>query len=164
MQLWNNNPFITVPKVFNMLLILTDLTKFCWVLCDWSFQVLGVITMDKGIRSSKSLSLGMPKVPQGNILRKTQVSNLGDSPEGIPSFVSIHWYVTWSYIFIHHMIWVLLGASFSLVFFSFTQSLFAGHTHLRETQNHHDLLEYSLCFTYIFWAKELLYYFTYLYS
>ena len=131
MQLWIKNQFTTVPKVCNMFLILTDLTKFCWVLCDWSFQVLGVITMDKGIRSGKSLRLGMPKAPQGNILRKTQVSKLGDAPEGIPSFVSIHRYVTWSYIFIHHMIWVLLGASFAFVCFYFQFStLIVCSTHL----------------------------------
>ena len=88
MHLWNLNQFTTVLKVCNMFLILTDLTKFCWVLCDWSFQVLGVIMMDKGIRSSKILSLGMPKAPQGNILKETQASKLGDAPKGIPSFVS----------------------------------------------------------------------------
>ena len=71
--------------------------------------------MDDGIRSDKSLSLGMPKAPQGNILRKNQASKLGNAPEGISSFVSIHRYVTWSYIFIHHMICVLLGASFAVV-------------------------------------------------
>ena len=37
------------------------------VLCGWSFQVLGKDSMDYGIRSGKSLSLGMPKAPQGNI-------------------------------------------------------------------------------------------------
>ena len=35
------------------------------------------------IRSGKTLSLGMPKAPQGNI----QAPKLGDAPEGIPSFV-----------------------------------------------------------------------------
>ena len=33
----------------------------------WSFQVLGKNLMDYGIRSGNSLSLGMPKAPQGNI-------------------------------------------------------------------------------------------------
>ena len=37
--------------------------KFCVV----KFQVLGKDLMDYGIRSGKSLSLGMPKAPQGNI-------------------------------------------------------------------------------------------------
>ena len=35
---------------------------FCWVLCDWSFQVLGDVTMDEGM-SKKSLRLGMPMAP-----------------------------------------------------------------------------------------------------
>ena len=119
MRLWNRNQFITVPKVCNMFLILTDLTNFCWVLCDWSFQVLGVIMMDHGISSSKRLSLGMPKAPHGNILKETQASKLGDAPEGIPSFVSIHQYVTWSYIFIRHMIWVCLERRLLLFLFYF---------------------------------------------
>ena len=33
----------------------------------WSFQVLGKVLMDNEIRSGKSLILGMPKAPQGNI-------------------------------------------------------------------------------------------------
>ena len=33
----------------------------------WSFQILGKDSMDYGIRSGKSLILGMPKAPQGNI-------------------------------------------------------------------------------------------------
>ena len=40
---------------------------FCWSFVLWSFQVLGKNLMDYGIRSGKSLSLGMPKAPQGNI-------------------------------------------------------------------------------------------------
>ena len=42
--------------------------EFCVeVLCGWSFQVLGKDLMDYGIRSGKSLRLGMRKAPQGNI-------------------------------------------------------------------------------------------------
>jgi hypothetical protein len=33
----------------------------------WSFQVLSMIMMDEGIRSDKSLSLGIPEAPQNNI-------------------------------------------------------------------------------------------------
>ena len=33
----------------------------------WSFQVLGKDSMEYGIRSGKSLRLGMTKAPQGNI-------------------------------------------------------------------------------------------------
>ena len=40
---------------------------FVWDLCDWSFQVLGDITMDEGIRSKKSLRLGMPMASQAII-------------------------------------------------------------------------------------------------
>ena len=45
---------------------------FCLSFVLWSFQVLGKDLMDYGIRSGKSLSLGMPR-------------------EGIPSFVFVHW-------------------------------------------------------------------------
>ena len=42
--------------------------EFCVeVLCGWSFQVLGKDSMDYGIRSGKSLSLGITKATQGNI-------------------------------------------------------------------------------------------------
>ena len=44
--------------------------------------------------------------------RKIQATKLGDAPEGIPSFVSnIIGNLTWSSVFICHMICVLLGAS-----------------------------------------------------
>ena len=54
-----------------------------------SFPVLGKDLMDYGIRSGKSLSLGMPKAPQGNI-QGYQEPKLGDAPEGIPSFVFVY--------------------------------------------------------------------------
>ena len=55
-------------KVNDLLfIILTHRTKFRYVLCDWSFQVLGEITMDEGLRISKRLSLGMLEAPQDNI-------------------------------------------------------------------------------------------------
>ena len=76
-----------------LLLILTELTSFVWVLCGWSFQVLGKDSMDYGIRRGKSLSLGMPRM--ASPLSSSFIGNF-----------------TWSYIFIHHMICVLLGASF----------------------------------------------------
>ena len=56
----------------------------------WSFQVLGKDSMDYGIRSGKSLSLGIPKAPKV-IFKDNQDPKLGDAPEGIPSFVFIHW-------------------------------------------------------------------------
>ena len=41
--------------------------------------------MDEGIRSGKSLRLGMPEEPQGNI-QGPRATKLGDAPDGIPSF------------------------------------------------------------------------------
>ena len=48
--------------------------------------------------------------------RNIQATKLGDAQEGIPSFVSnIIGKLTWSYVFIRHMICVLLGASIYFV-------------------------------------------------
>ena len=41
--------------------------EFSIEFCVVKFQVLGKDLMDYGIRSGKSLSLGIPKAPQGNI-------------------------------------------------------------------------------------------------
>ena len=47
---------------------------------------------------------------------KIQATKLGDAPEGMPSFVSnIISNLTWGYVFIRHMIWVLLGVSIYFV-------------------------------------------------
>ena len=68
------------------------------------------------IRSDKNLSLGMPKSPPRKYSRKIQATKLGDAPEGIPSFVSnIIGNLTWSYVFIPHMICVLIGVSIYFV-------------------------------------------------
>ena len=77
-------------------LILTELTSFLLSFVLWSFQVLGKDSMDYGIRSGKSLSLGMPR--KASPLSSLFIGNF-----------------TWSYISIHHMICVFLGASFYLV-------------------------------------------------
>ena len=55
-------------KVVVYFLILTELMRFSVeVLCCEVLQVLGKDLMDYEIRSGKSLSLGIPKEPQGNI-------------------------------------------------------------------------------------------------
>ena len=55
-------------KVVVCFLILTELMRFSVeVLCCEVFKFLGKDLMDYGIRSGKSLSLGMPKAPQGKI-------------------------------------------------------------------------------------------------
>ena len=73
-----------------------ELTSFLFSFVLWSFQVFGKDSMDYGIRSGKSLSLGMPR--KASPLSSSFIGNF-----------------TWSYIFIHHMICVLLGASFYFV-------------------------------------------------
>src|SRR3954471_2372873 len=59
------------------------------------------------IRNDETLSLGMPKAPQGNIQGRSKQ---------LTSFVSnIIGNLTWSYVLIRHMICVLLGASIYFV-------------------------------------------------
>ena len=71
-------------------LILTELMIFSVeVLCCEVFKFLGKDLMDFGIRSCKSLSMGMPKAPKVK-LKDNQKPKLGDAPEGIPSFVFVH--------------------------------------------------------------------------
>ena len=60
-------------KVVVYFLILTELMRFSVeVLCCEVFKFLGKDLMDFGIRSGKSLSLGMPKAPQGKIQGQTK--------------------------------------------------------------------------------------------
>ena len=95
-------------------LILTELTSFLLSFVLWSFQVLGKDSMDYGIRSGKSLSLGMPKAPR-QYSRTTKILSLGMPRKASPLSSSSIGNFTWSYIFIYHMICVLLGASFYFV-------------------------------------------------
>ena len=91
------------------------LLSFVWL----RFSSFGWDVDMRRIRSDKTLSLGIPKAPQGNS-RKIQATKLGDAPEGIPSFVSnIIGNLTWSYVLICHMICVLLGASIYFVIILF---------------------------------------------
>ena len=96
-------------------LILTELTSFLLSFVLRSFQVLGKDSMDYGIRSGKSLSLGIPKAPQGKIQGQPKSLSLGMHRTASPPSSSFIGNFTWSYIFIHHMICVLLGASFYFV-------------------------------------------------
>ena len=56
------------------------------VLCCEVFKFLGKDLMNFGIRSGKSLRLGMPMEPKVKF-KDTQKPKLGDASEGIPSFV-----------------------------------------------------------------------------
>ena len=77
-------------KVVVYFLILTELKRFSIeVLCCEVFKFLGKDLMDFGIRSGKSLSLGMPKSPEVKF-KDNQKPKLGDAPEGIPSFVFVY--------------------------------------------------------------------------
>ena len=88
------------------------LLSFVWL----QFSCIGWDIDTRRIRSDNTLSLGMPKSPRRYYSRKIQATKLGDAPEGIPSFVSnIIGNLTWSYVFIHHMICVFLGESFPFV-------------------------------------------------
>ena len=87
---------------------------FCWVLCCEVFKFWAKDLMDYGTRSGKSLSLGMPMAPQDN-LRTPKSQSLGMPRKASPLSSSFIGNFTWSYIFIRHMICVLLGASFYLV-------------------------------------------------
>ena len=68
-------------------------------------------------------------------------------------------YFTRSYIFIRHMICVLLGASCMICVFScfilcFKSSILAGHTYLREPKLFHDSLDFlSMLNLYLLWAR-----------
>ena len=65
-------------------LSLTELTRYLLSFVLWSFHVLGKDLMDYGIRSGKSLSLGMPMHPK--IIKNRQKPKLGDAPGRHPLF------------------------------------------------------------------------------
>ena len=86
---------------------------FVGVLCDWSFQVLGYPTMDEGIRSKKSLSLGMPLHPK-LLSKNEQTTKLGDAPEWHPLFLlttisilleAIFLFVTYYVFCLERLVW-----------------------------------------------------------
>ena len=122
----------------------------------WSFQVLGKDLMDYGTRSGKSLSLGMPKAPQGKIQGQPKILSLGMPRKASPLLSSSIGNFTWSYIFYssHDMCfaWSVLY-DISLCFLVYHNHPCCTHL-LRDTHIIQNLLEYSMCFTYIFWAKQ----------
>ena len=83
---------------------------FCWVLCCEVFKFWVKDLMDYGTRSGKSLSLGMTMAPQDNS-RIIKSLSLGTHRKASPLLSSSIGNFTWGFIFIHHMICVLLGAS-----------------------------------------------------
>ena len=78
--------------------------RLCWVLCDWSFQVLGYLTMDE--RRIEETKLGDAPASQA-IIQEWQPTKLGDAPEWHPLFLlttigilleTIFLFITW-YVF-----------------------------------------------------------------
>ena len=111
-QLWILS--LTVPKVKWFALYHTNLShevplSFVWL----KFSSFGWDIDMRRIRSGKTLSLGMPKAPQGNIQGRLKRLSLGMPRKASPlSSSKLSVYLTRSYIFIRHMICVLLGAYF----------------------------------------------------
>ena len=99
-------------------LILTELTSFLLSFVLWSFQVLGKDSMDYGIRSGKSLSLGMPKAPQGNIQGQPRAQAWGCHGRhplfrlhsSVTLLGAIFLFATW-YVFCLERQFILLGFS-----------------------------------------------------
>ena len=89
------------------------LLSFVWL----KFTSFGWDIDMRRIRSEKNLRLGMPKAPQGNIQGISKQLNLGMPWKASPLSSLFIGNFTWSYIFIRHMICVLLGASISFVIF-----------------------------------------------
>ena len=59
--------------------------------------------MDEGIKSKKSLSLGMPHGIPSYYLKEKQATKLGDARVASPLSSNDHRYFTWNYIFIRHI-------------------------------------------------------------
>ena len=106
------------------------------------------------IRSGKTLSLGMTKAPQGNIQgipkqlslgMPRKASPLSSSTLSVTSPGTIFLFVTWYVFCLECLVWYeyLLCLLFSL-----SQSSLLNTPILREPHvHHHNLLEYSMCFT-----------------
>ena len=85
--------------------------SFVWL----KFSSFGWDIDMRRIRSDKTLSLGIPKAPQVNIQGSSKQLTLGMPRKASPLSSSFIGNFTWSYIFIRHMICVLLGASIYFV-------------------------------------------------
>ena len=91
----------------------TNLSHGVWLSFVWlKFSSFGWDIDMSRIRSRKTLRLGMTKAPQGNIKGRLKPLSLGMPRKASPlSSSKLSVYLIRSYIFIRHMICVLLGAS-----------------------------------------------------
>ena len=111
------------------------------------------LLMDYWTRSGKSLSLGMTMAPQYNI-RTPKIQILGMPRKASHLSSSSIGKFTWSYIFIHqHDMCFAWSVLYDLSIYLLVYNNHPCCTHLlREPYMIWNLLEYSMCFTYIFWA------------
>ena len=130
------NGSATILRVVICFVILTDLTKvllsFEWL----KFSSFGWGHDGWRNKEWKETKLGDAPWHPKLIFKENQATNLGDAPEGIPFSSNDHRYFIWSYIFIRHISWVLLGASYLIWFFAcfafyFKSWILAVHTYLR---------------------------------
>ena len=71
------NQLMTVHKVFDLPIILMELTSFLLSFMCQSFQVLGAITMDEGIRSGKEPKIGDFQGTPSKIIGRLKRLSLG---------------------------------------------------------------------------------------
>ena len=112
MKKQNINWFSTVLRVVICFIILTDLTEFSVeVLCGWSVRWSRRSRCEKK-EERQELNLGDAQGTPSKYSRRLKRLSLGMPRKASPLSSSFIGNFTWSYIFIHHMICVLLGASF----------------------------------------------------
>ena len=148
------NQFIILANVYGSPILLTDPTKVSVEFCVLKFSSFGCYHDGWRNNERQDPKLGMNKDPKlifEGILKRLilgmprKAFPLSSQSIGMPlgaTFLFITWYE------------FSLGRRFLLFTFtsSLPQSSFAWHTYLREAYHHHNLLEYSMCFTYVFWA------------
>ena len=130
----------------------------------FSVHVLVTISI-LATRRDALLSLTRPSCQIEDRVASGRDTKLGDAPGRHRLFrLQSIGNVTWGYIFIHHMLCVLLGAYcfVGLFLFCCVTIILAAHLE-RETCTHRDFVELHLyplvdnsahmCFTYIFWAR-----------
>ena len=128
--------------------------SFVWL----KFSSFGWDVDIRRTRSDKTLSFRIPKAPQGNIQGISKQLSLGMPRKASPlsSYLSvtlleaIFLFTTWYVFCLERLVWFD-----SFIFLVYHNHLCFTHL-LRETHMIRKLLEYSMCFTYIFWATQLL--------
>jgi hypothetical protein len=135
------NLFLTVPKWMICFIILTELMCFLLSFVWLKFSSFGWGVDMMRIRSGKTLSLGMPKAPQGNIQGRLKRLSLGMPRKASPLSSTIYRWLTWSYIFYssHDMCFtwsVLCNSLFAFICFLVCHNHLCW-THLFERDTHY---------------------------